>query len=68
VGPLKICTPFQTQTQLDTVNTYIANILNEEQEPTDINVLQLRILTDVMKIFKIHKDEIHIFLNIGTAF
>jgi hypothetical protein len=31
VGPLKICTPLRTQTQLDTVNTYvyIANIHNK---------------------------------------
>jgi hypothetical protein len=52
------------QTQLDTVNTYIANIQNKQQEPTDTNVLQLWILT---KIFKIQKDEIHIVWNIVTA-
>ena len=28
--------------------------------PTDINVLKLRILTNIKKIFKLQKDEIHI--------
>ena len=42
MGPLKISTPLQTQTHLDAVNMYIANILNKEQEPA---VLKLRILT-----------------------
>ena len=42
-------------------------VSNEEQEPTDINVLQLRVLTDIFKIFKIQKDEIRIVLIIGTA-
>ena len=59
--------PLWTQTQLDTVNTYIANIHNKRQEPTDINMLQLRILPDIFKIFKIQKDEVHIVLNIVTA-
>jgi hypothetical protein len=34
---------------------------------TDITVLQLRILTNNLKIFKIQKDETHIVLNIVTA-
>jgi len=46
---------------------YIANIHNKRQEPTDINVLQLRILTNIFKILKIQKDEIHIVLNIVTS-
>jgi hypothetical protein len=38
-----------------------------EQEPTDINVLQVWVLTNIFKILKIKKDEIHIVLNIITA-
>jgi hypothetical protein len=34
---------------------------------TDINVLQLRILTNIFKIFKILKDEKHFVLNTETA-
>jgi len=34
---------------------------------TDINVLQYRILINIFKIFKIHKDEIHTVLNIAAA-
>ena len=34
---------------------------------TDITVLQLRILTNMLKLFKKQKDEIHIVLNIVTA-
>ena len=30
-------------------------------------MLQLRILTDIFKVFKIQKDEIRVVLNIGTA-
>ena len=59
--------PLRTQTQQDTVNTYIVNIHNKRQEPTDINVLQSRILTNIFKVFNIQKDEIHIVLNIATA-
>jgi len=59
-GPLKISTPVQTQTQINTVNTYVANIHNKLQEPTDTNVPYLRILMNIFKIIKIHKDEIHI--------
>ena len=44
--------------------TYIANVHNKRQGPADINVLQLRILTN---IFKIQKVEIHTFLNTVTA-
>jgi len=33
------------------VKTYTTNIHNKQQEPTDINVSQLRILTNVFKIF-----------------
>jgi len=47
--------------------THVANIYNKEQEPTDINVLQLWILKNTFKIFKIQKDEIRIVLNIVTA-
>ena len=42
-GPPKISTAFRTQTQQDAENTYISNISNKMQEPTDINVLQFRI-------------------------
>jgi hypothetical protein len=41
----------RTQTQLDTMHTYIANIHNEQQEQTDINVPQVRVLTNILKIF-----------------
>ena len=51
-GPLKIFTTTRTGTQLDTVNIYIAKIRNKSQEPTDIHVLQLRILTNIVKILK----------------
>jgi hypothetical protein len=46
---------------------YIANIHNKQQKPTDINVLQLRIVNDSLKIFKTQKDEIQIVLNNVTA-
>ena len=39
-GPLKSSTPLRTQTQLDTVNTYIANIHHRKQQPEDVNVLK----------------------------
>ena len=55
------------QTQLDTVNTCFANTHSEKQGPTDINVIQLRVLTNIFKMFKIQKDEINIGLNIVTA-
>jgi hypothetical protein len=51
-GPLNISAPFRTQTQLRTVNTYIANVHNKQQRPTDFNVLQLRISTNIFTIFK----------------
>jgi len=35
-------------------------VLPSSGRPTDINVLQLRILTKIFKIFKIQKDEVHI--------
>jgi hypothetical protein len=66
-GPLMMSTPLRTQTQPDTVNTYIDNKHNKKQEPTDINVLKLRVLTDIFTIFKIQKDEINIVLKIVTA-
>jgi response regulator of citrate/malate metabolism len=66
-GVLSSSTALRTQTQLDTVNTYFANTHNEKQEPTDINVLQLRALTNIFKIFKIQKDKINIVLNIVTT-
>jgi hypothetical protein len=40
---------------------------NKRKKATNINVLQLWILTNIFKIFKIQKDEIHIVLNIVTA-
>ena len=40
---------------------------NKRQEPTDINVLQLMILTNIFKILHIQKDKIHTVLNIVTA-
>jgi len=52
---------------MDTVNTYNANIHNKQQEPTDINVLQLRILTNISNIFEI-QDKIQMVLNTLTAF
>jgi len=54
------------QTQLDTVNTCIANIHNKQLEPTDINVLHVMILTNIFKIFKI-QDKIRRALNTVTA-
>jgi len=36
-------------------------------ETTDNNTLQLGILTNIFKIFKIQNEEIHIVLNIVTA-
>ena len=42
-------TPLRTQTQLD---IYTAIIRNKKQQPTIINVLQLRILTNIFNIFK----------------
>jgi len=47
VVPLKISTPLRTQTQLDTVNIYIANISSKKHDSTDTNVLKLRILTNI---------------------
>ena len=38
---------------------YIANVHNKKRAPTDINVLQLRILTDIIKVIEI-QNEIHI--------
>ena len=59
--PLNISTPLWTQTQLDTLNTHISNTHNKQQQPTDIiKVLQLKILTDIFKIFKTQKDQINI--------
>jgi len=49
------------------VNTYTANTHNKKQEPTQINMLKLRILFNILKIFKIQKDEIHAVLNTVTA-
>ena len=46
------------------MNTYIANIFTERQEPAVINVLQVRILTNIFKMFKKQKGEIQIVLNI----
>jgi len=40
---------------------------HKKQEPTDINVLQWRVLTNILKIFKVQKDEINIGLNVVTA-
>ena len=54
------------QTQLDAVNTCIANIHNKQLEPTDINVLHVMILTNIFKIFKI-QDKIRRALNTVTA-
>ena len=65
VVPLKISTPLRTQTQLDTVKAYSANVRNKKQETTNINVLKLRILTNNFENFKMQKDEI--VLNIVTA-
>jgi len=48
------------------VNTYTDNIRNKKQEPTDSNVLKLKVLTDMFTIFKI-QNEINIVLNIVTA-
>jgi hypothetical protein len=48
------------------VNTYTGNIHNKKQEPTDINVLKLRVLTDIFTIFKIQNDEINIVLKTVT--
>jgi len=52
---------------MGTLNTHIVNINNKGQEPTDFNVLQLRILTKLFKIFKTWKDEMHTALNILTT-
>jgi hypothetical protein len=49
------------------LNHYATPGPNKKQKPTDINVLQFRILTNNFKIFNIQKDEIHIVLNIATA-
>jgi hypothetical protein len=46
---------------------YIANRHNKKEVSADINVLQFRILTNNLKIFKIQKDKICIILNIVTA-
>ena len=32
-----------------------------------MNVLQLRVLTNIFKVFKIEKDKIYVVLNIVTA-
>jgi len=53
--------------QKKTYNKYVANIHNKQQEPSDINVLPLRILTNIFKTFKTQKNKIHIVLNIVTA-
>jgi hypothetical protein len=54
---------------MDTVTslTHIANIHNKEQKPKDINVPQFIFVTNICKIFKIQKDEIHIVLITVTA-
>jgi len=60
---VKISTPLRTQTQLDTVNIYTANMGNKKQEPTDIKLLKLRILTNIfLKNFKIKKNEIYMLI------
>jgi len=41
--------------------------MNKLQEPRDINVPHLKISTNIFKIIKIHKDEIHIVLNTVTV-
>jgi hypothetical protein len=51
----------------DILNMYIAKIHNKYQKPTDINVLQLGIVTDGLKVSKIQNDEIRIVLNIVRA-
>ena len=45
------------------MNTYIDNIHSKKQGPTDINVLKLRVLTNIFKITKI-QDDIHIVLKV----
>ena len=47
--------------KLHTISAFVGFVIT-----TDINLLQLRILTDIFKISKIPKDEIHIVLNIVT--
>jgi hypothetical protein len=50
------------------LHTYIYHQLHDKgKDPTDINVLHLRILTNIFKICKIQNDEINIVLNIVTA-
>ena len=49
------------------VNTHIANVHYKKEKPTEINVLKLRILFNIFKIFKIKKNETHIVLNIVTT-
>jgi hypothetical protein len=49
------------------VNTYSANLHNNKQEPRDVNVMQLRILTDIFRIFMVQKGEIKIVLKIVRA-
>jgi hypothetical protein len=51
----------------DILNMYIAKIHNKYRQPTDINVLQLGIVTDSLEVFKLQKEEIRIMLNIVTA-
>jgi hypothetical protein len=40
LDPLKISTPLRTQTQLDTMSTYIDNMYKLKEEPSYISVLQ----------------------------
>jgi len=50
-GHFKVSTTLRSKTQLDTASTCIANIYNKQLETTDwINVLQLRILTNIFKL------------------
>jgi hypothetical protein len=51
----------------DILNMNIAKIHNKYQQPTDIKVLQLGIVTDSLRGFKIQNDEIRIVLNIVRA-
>ena len=52
-SPLKISTALRTQMQLDTVDTYTAKIRNKKAGAKRQYVLQLRILTDIFKIYEI---------------
>jgi hypothetical protein len=72
VNPCDIYTvPYMVRRTTNTTryseHIYIANICTERQEPTVINVLQFWILTNIFKVFKKQKDEIHIVLNIVNS-